>query len=63
MAIPSGILEESTRNKNHQEFTLQWILADGKFLVISPGFLQEQVGECKDLELVAITCRLLKIQL
>jgi hypothetical protein len=39
MAIPPGILQESTRNKNHQEFTLQWTLAGGKFLVIPPGFL------------------------
>jgi hypothetical protein len=48
MAIPLGILEESTRNEKHHEFTLQWTLADGKFLVIPPGFLvgflQEQVG-------------------
>jgi hypothetical protein len=39
MAIPPGILQEYTRNKNHQEFTLQWTLAGGKFLVIPPGFL------------------------
>jgi hypothetical protein len=59
MAIPPEILEESTRNKNHQESTLQWTLADGKFLVIPPeflvflpgmvGFLEDSSRNCKDL--------------
>jgi hypothetical protein len=49
-----GFLQDSSRTEWYQEGPFQWALADKKFLVIPPGILQEQGGECKELLLLII---------